>query len=1032
MMNSPKLWFAILSIVLVGLSVPALADQVKFRKHVINADSRFEAAGVLDVNRDGKLDIFCGGFWYESPVWKKHFVREIPELGEYYVDFANLPMDVDADGWTDVVGAAWHNEMVYWVRNPGNSKDPWKLFEVDKPGNMETAIAVDINGDGRLDILPNIMKCAAWYEYRSGAGKLDEVKWTKHELPNQAAGHGIGAGDVNSDGRCDVVASKGWLEQTADPQKQWIWHGDFDLGHTSIPILGHDVDRDHDQDIIWGMGHGYGIYWLEQGKDDKGNRIWTKHEIDKSWSQPHFLLLADLDNDGIEELVTGKRHRAHNGKDPGGNEPVCVYYYKFDATSKTWNRYTISEGDKVGLGINTMAVDIDADGDIDIVAPGKSGLYLMENLLISSPANDARLQSCRTLNDKMELRTFDSLQQWKSYRQWLQVQILVSTGLWPLPPRTPLHAKVFDVLKHDDYTVSKVQFESRPGFFVCGNLYRPVKEQGPFPGILCPHGHWKKGRFGNSERGCVQARMISFARQGYVAFSWSMVGYNDADQLKHSFHDIPWGLSLMGLQLWNSIRACDFLSSLEDVDPDRIGCTGASGGGTQTFMLTAVDDRIKVAAPVNMISAIMQGGCACENAPLLRLRANNVEIASMMAPRPLLMVSATGDWTTNTLELEYPAVQAVYKLYNAEDKVKAVRIKANHNYNLDSRNAVYPFFARWLKGVSDYQSYQENPLEVDNPEDLLVFNDKNPRPDSALNADQLRVYLIEEAKKELNSHRPKDKLKLAEFDKIYRPAYQHTFNAEQPDRGDIEIIKLGPRVDKGYYKMEDYLLTRSGTGEMLPATAFIPSDKATDTVVNIIIHPDGKAGLVQANGEPIPLIRNLLKMGQYVGSVDCFLTGGYLSKDGKLQRPLAPEQDLTYNRTDLAYRVQDILTAIGISDPWSNTVNLVGLDRAGLWVLAARPLAEGVNKTIVDADQFDAADDQSWQGDMLLPGIRRIGGLQTAGVLTAPADLVIYNNSDKLSTDWIREAYLAIEAGEKLQIIGSKLSADKIVKLLKK
>ncbi len=159
--------------------------------------------------------------------------------------------------------------------------------------------------------------------------------------------------------------------------------------------------------------------------------------------------------------------------------------------------------------------------------------------------------------------------------------------------------------------------------------------------------------------------------------------------------NLPWNINLMGLQLWNSIRSCDWLSSLPDVDPHRIGCTGASGG-TQTFMLMTIDDRIKAAAPVNMISAIMQDGCECENAPLLRLTVNNVEIASMMAPRPLLMVSATGDLTKHTLELEYPAVRAVCKLYNADDKLKAVRINTPHNYNLDSRNAVYPFFAKHL------------------------------------------------------------------------------------------------------------------------------------------------------------------------------------------------------------------------------------------------------------------------------------------------------------------------------------------------
>ncbi len=351
-----------------------------FRLHAINADSRFEAAGVLDVNRDGRLDILCGGFWYEAPDWEQHFVRAIKEEGGYYYDFANLPMDVDGDGWTDTVGAAWHNKMVYWVRNPGTSGGAWEVFEIDTPGNMETVLAFDINGDGRLDILPNIMSQAAWYEFHPDASAPQKVRWEKHPLPQEAAGHGLGAGDVNKDGRCDVVTPRGWLEQTAGG---WQWHPEFELGHASIPILVHDVENDGDSDIIWGLGHNYGLFWLEQTAEG-GRRAWQKHPIDDSWSQPHFMLMADLDNDGKDELVTGKRYHAHNGKDPGGNDPRCVYYYDFDAAAKKWTRHTMHEGGQVAFGINTAAVDIDGDGDIDVVAPGKSGLYLFENVIKSS------------------------------------------------------------------------------------------------------------------------------------------------------------------------------------------------------------------------------------------------------------------------------------------------------------------------------------------------------------------------------------------------------------------------------------------------------------------------------------------------------------------------------------------------------------------------------------------------------------------------------------------------------------------------
>jgi dienelactone hydrolase len=339
-------------------------------------------------------------------------------------------------------------------------------------------------------------------------------------------------------------------------------------------------------------------------------------------------------------------------------------------------------------------------------------------------ASDPRLSTFRTLYQGSGFSAPTNKEEWEKRAQYLREQVLVSAGLWPPPPKPELKAVIHGKIDRGDYTVEKVFFQSHPGFYVTGSLYRPNGKTGPFPGVLSPHGHWANGRFNETPQKeidaqiksgvekdrvaakyILQARCANLAKLGCVVFHYDMVGYADADE-EHFPHrktltDAEADLnlqSIFGLQTWDSIRSLDFLLSLPDVDPNRIACTGASGGGTQTFIMMTVDDRLKVAAPVCMISAgDHQGGCVCENNALLRIGTDNVELSSTFAPRPFIHPTATGDWTHEYLEKGYPETLGVYRLFGAEENVKAVRFNAGHNYALGNREAVYNFFNQHLK-----------------------------------------------------------------------------------------------------------------------------------------------------------------------------------------------------------------------------------------------------------------------------------------------------------------------------------------------
>ncbi len=623
--------------------------------------------------------------------------------------------------------------------------------------------------------------------------------------------------------------------------------------------------------------------------------------------------------------------------------------------------------------------------------------------------NDRRVSDVRRLDSPNLLPTYDSLEAWQAHAANLRRHILVSTGLWPFPERTALNPRIFGRIEREGYSVEKVYFESYPGFFVTGNLYRPLSRVGPFPAVLNPHGHWDEGRFAHHELASLPARGISFARQGYVAFLYDMVGYNDSRQVPHTFGgpvEELWGFSVMGLQLWNSIRAVDFMVALPDVDPQRLACTGESGGGTQTFMLTAIDDRITASAPVNMVSAHFQGGCVCENAANLRLATTNVEIAALMAPRPMLLVACTGDWTHNTPTVEYPAIKEIYRLYQAEDRISHVLIDAEHNYNQASREAVYAFFGTWLMPSSAADDRREQPFMVEEDENVLVFPGTEPLPGDMSPRDLLRHHVnrLSAVQARYRPRRPDD---LAAFRNLFGSALAHVLPVAWPDR--VWVESLGA-VEQDQYGLERLLLGRPGQGDQVPALLFRPPGWAGGQAV-LVVHALGKAALIDAPGNrPGALIRELLARTHAVLAVDVFLTGEYHTYAGRAGRNHGVPFFTTYNRTDTAWRVHDVVTALAylVERVAGSGVSLVGLGEAGLWCLLGRVSAPLPIRSVIDTAGFSINDDTSYLERLYVPGLRAVGGLPTALALAAPAPTFIHNTDGRFDVREISTLYAGL------------------------
>ena len=673
---------------------------------------------------------------------------------------------------------------------------------------------------------------------------------------------------------------------------------------------------------------------------------------------------------------------------------------------------------------------------------------------------DARLGTPRNLRDKNHPWVPPATKAaWLREADAIRKQVLVSTGLWPLPPRPEPNATIHGKIDREDYTVEKVFLPSAPGHYVTGNLYRPKNQPGRLPAVLAPHGHWNQGRFYDAgEEGAkkqiagggeslmsaarypLQARMVGLARLGCVVFHYDMVGNADSKQIGHTqgFRDVE-ALSrlqnFMGLQTYNSLCAFDFLASLPDVDTDRIGVSGSSGGGTQTFMLCAIDPRPAAAFPAVMVSSNMQGGCICENASYLRLGINNVAIAALFAPRPLGMTGAN-DWTIDIETKGLPELKQVYSLFGAQENVDAKAFpQFGHNYNQVARERMYDWMNRHLK-IGRETPYVETDFIPIPPAELSVFDDAHHLPEGASDAAMLREAVTEYQKQMFDSLLPKSKADVARYDETIRAAANVMLDTGVPAAMDLEREDRDTAHESGFdiYKL---LVGRTGAKEQVPLIALV-SPNFTGAAV-FWVHPEGKAGLFTEDGEPRSAVQDLLDEGFAVVGADLFLTGEFVAEGEKPKYPALDEKyagyTLAYNRSVLANRVRDILTVIGtlVEDENINTIHLIGTGEAGPWAMLARGLAgRTVDKTIVDANGFGFESVISINDPMLLAGALKYGGLGGLAALAAPAELTVAGTKGVPTAELqpLKTVYDAAQG--KLTLIDEKLDMNRAAELLLK
>jgi dienelactone hydrolase len=633
-------------------------------------------------------------------------------------------------------------------------------------------------------------------------------------------------------------------------------------------------------------------------------------------------------------------------------------------------------------------------------------------LLPSAWAADSRLEPLKDLNGYFPFTAPKTLAEWTPRRDFVRRQLLVSQGLWPLPSKSPLNAVIHGRIDQGDYTIEKVYFESAPGFFVTGNLYRPKNPPGKVPAVIFPHGHWTDARFliqpdkymreeiasgqERFERGGrsrFQSMCVQLARMGCIA--WQIDALSDSDSIQFSpavIHKYAkqrpemntlenWGLyspqaeanlqSVMGLQTLNSIRSVDFLLTLPEVDPTRLAVTGSSGGGTQTMLLAASDDRLALSYPVVMVSTAMQGGCSCENASLLRVGTGNVEIAALFAPKPQGMNTAN-DWTKEMATKGFPDLLALYKLYGRKDFVTLQRGEHfPHNYNAVTRMGFYAALNRHFH-LGQTEPVIEKDYEPLTKEKLTVWDAAHPAPKAAdpdfergllrwLKADAQQQLLAAAGSKEGR-------------DRLLRPGVEAIIGRTLPLAG-----RTSWSTTSNQYRDDHIVIAGTVTNETYGeeiAVEFLRPLNADSRAV-LWLDDAGLGSVRGADRKPLPLVQKLLDAGVTVVAAKLLLQDGKPAPNRVVKEPReVPAYTYGYNHALFAQRTHDVLSLVSFlrasrdpAHPAVSSVSIVGLRSAGPVAAAARALAgAAVAKAAVDTAGFRFGQLLDYRDPLFLPG----------------------------------------------------------------